>query len=663
MSASVMEDPSSPSSAPVSSPAPTAHAPAALGHGAHGNPTGKYLAALALGALGVVYGDIGTSPLYAFKECFAAHPGHDSLAATHDNVLGVLSLITWSLIIIVTLKYLIFVMRADNRGEGGIMALMALALLGPNRPRGKSAGAFILMALFGAALLYGDGMITPAISVLSAVEGLHVATDTFDHYIPHIAIGLIVILFVAQRWGTAGIGVVFGPITALWFLALIALGIPNICDNLEIFKALSPHYGLNFLLENGFIGFVVLGSVFLVTTGGEALYADMGHFGRKPIRLAWYALVLPALLINYYGQGALLLKHPEAVGNPFYNMAPKWALYPLVGLATCATIIASQALISGAFSMTRQAIQLGYCPPLRVVQTSEKEIGQVYIPFVNWVLLASVIMLIVTLKTSGELAAAYGIAVVMTMLITTVLLYLVARRIWGWSLWQAGPLALFLLAVEGAFLASNCLKIAHGGWIPLSVGGIILFFLLTWKYGRTLLRDKMREDKFPLDKFLDSIARNPPATVPGTAVFLTGNANGTPGCLLHNLKHNKVIHERLVFVTVLSEEIPEVAKEDRVVVEQIRSNAHRVTARYGFSETPDVPGILAQCAAHGLSIKEAEATYFLGRERIIPEPGRSPWHNLRMGVFSWMTRNARSASDLFKLPPNRVVELGSQVEL
>ncbi len=655
-----MEAPSSSSAASAPASPAASPAPAHPRHGAPRNPTGQYLAALTIGALGVVYGDIGTSPLYAMKECF--NPEHH-LAASHDNVLGVLSLITWSLLLVVTLKYLAFVLRADNRGEGGIMALVALSLLGPNRPRGKSMGVLLLCGLFGAALLYGDGMITPAISVLSAVEGLHIATDRFDPYIQHIAIGLIVMLFVAQRWGTAGIGVVFGPITGLWFLAMVALGLPSIIHNPEILKALSPHYGLLFLADNQMLGLIVLGSVFLVTTGGEALYADMGHFGRRPIRIAWFAFVLPALLINYYGQGALVLENPEAIKNPFYMLAPQWAIYPLVGLATCAAIIASQALITGAFSMTRQAIQLGYCPPMRVVQTSSKEIGQIYIPFVNWMLLGSVIMLIIGFKTSGHLAAAYGMACNVTMLVTTILLHIVARRIWHWKFWQAASLTLPLLAIEGGFLVSNGFKFPHGGWFPLAVGGVILFFLLTWKSGRTLLREKMREDKFPLDKLLDSLARNPPATVPGTAIFLTGNANGTPGCLLHNLKHNKVLHERLVFVTVLAEDVPTVNDTDRMSIEEIRPNAHRVLVRYGFSETPDIPAVLAQCATHGLVIKEAQATYFLGRERIIPEPGRSPLHNFRMDLFNWMGKNARSSSDFFQLPPNRVVELGSQVEL
>ncbi len=679
--------PSAPDSATVSPANPAAPKPAHHGHAK------ASLAALTLGALGVVYGDIGTSPLYALKESLHAlahgstkmDPAADPVAAaaaaaaaldaavTPANVLGLLSLIVWSLILVVTVKYLVYVLRADNRGEGGIMALTALALLGPKRPRGKVAWVLLLMGLFGTALLYGDGAITPAISVLSAVEGLDVATHTFKDYIPHITIAIIVALFACQRFGTGKVGAAFGPIMAVWFSLLAVLGCMWIVREPAVLQALSPHHAFLFAWEHGFHAFVVLGSVFLVVTGGEALYADMGHFGRKPIRMAWFALVLPALLLNYFGQGALLLAARaghlqdttlhEVATTPFYHMAPQWALYPMVMLATVATIIASQALITGAYSITRQAIQLGYCPPLRVVQTSAKEFGQVYLPLVNWALLATVVMLVVTFKSSSALASAYGIAVALTMVITTILLYVVARRIWGWSRWKAIPLLSGILAMDCLFLGSNSLKIADGGWVPLSIGGGILALFLTWKNGRTTLHEKLRENQFPLEKFLSSVNRGGSAVahVSGTAVFLTGNANGTPGCLLHNLKHNKVLHERLLFVTVLSEETPTISDEKRRHVEQIGDNTWRIVIRYGFMEEPNIPGELAACPE--VPYREAETTYFLGRERILPNMNSSTPRRVRLGIFNWMTRNARSSSDFFQLPPNRVVELGSQVEL
>ncbi|HEX6748828.1 MAG TPA: potassium transporter Kup [Longimicrobium sp.] len=628
-------------------------------HPHEGAPRGRYLLTLALGALGVVYGDIGTSPLYALRECFHHSSG---IAPTHENVVGILSLIVWSLILVVTVKYLLFVMRADNRGEGGILAL--LALVAPPRggkPRGL-AMVLALMGVFGAALLYGDGMITPAITVLSAVEGLNVATPFFEPYIILISIFILVGLFVVQSRGTAAIGRIFGPVMLVWFASIAAMGIVEAVRYPSVFLAVSPHHALRFMLQHGYQGFLVLGSVFLVVTGGEALYADMGHFGRDPIRLAWFTVALPALLLNYFGQGALLLRDPTAVENPFYRLAPSWALYPLVALATAAAVIASQALISGAFSLTRQAVQLGYTPRVDVEHTSEREIGQIYIPGVNWMLMIACIALVLGFRSSSNLAAAYGIAVTGTMGITTILFYFVARERFGWTALKAGVPAFFFLIIDLAFFLANATKIEHGGWFPLLVGAIVFTAMTTWKTGRRILGQRMVETTLPIDLFLEDVRRSQPTRVPGTAVFMYGNRQGTPPALLHSLKHYKVLHATTVFLNVETQEVPHVAEEQRIEVEALGEGFYRVTLSYGFMEDPDVPRALSGIHVDGLDLRPAHTSYFLGRETLIPSkrPGMALW---RERLFAVMARNARPATSFFALPPNRVVELGAQIEL
>lgn len=623
-----------------------------------GAPSGKYLFTLALTALGVVYGDIGTSVLYALRECF--HGPH-GVPVTPENVLGILSLIFWALIIVVSIKYLVFVMRADNRGEGGILALTSLVSPIQGTTTGR-AWLLILLGIFGTALLYGDGMITPAISVLSAVEGLSVATPYFDPYVIPITIVILIGLFSVQRSGTAKVGAVFGPVTMLWFAVLAALGLWHLAADPSVLWAVNPWYGAMFFVHNGWHGFLVLGSVFLVVTGGEALYADMGHFGRRPIRLAWFAVVLPALLINYFGQGAFLLANPEAAENPFYRMAPSWALYPLVGLATAATVIASQALISGAYSLTMQAIQLGYMPRMEIDHTSASEFGQIYMPGINWALMISCIGLVLGFGSSSSLAAAYGIAVTSTMVITTILFYEVARHRWHWPAWGVVPLVLFFLVIDAAFFGANVVKIPHGGWFPLVVAAGVFTLMTTWKRGRQILADRMRGGSLPLDLFLQSIANHPPIRVPGTAVFMYGNANGTPPALLHSLKHYKTLHKTVVFLAVTTEEVSHVPGSDRVRAESLGEGFFRVVLRYGFMQDPSIPEALRQVDLPGLELKPEDTTYFLGRETLIPSkrPGMAIW---REALFASMSRNARPATAFFKLPPNRVVELGAQIEL
>ncbi|HEX8906197.1 MAG TPA: potassium transporter Kup [Longimicrobiaceae bacterium] len=624
-----------------------------------GAPRGRYLLTLALGALGVVYGDIGTSPLYALRECFHHSTG---IAPNRDNVVGILSLIVWSLILVVSIKYLVFVMRADNRGEGGILALLALVVPPRGGPPKGLVKALALMGVFGAALLYGDGMITPAITVLSAVEGLNVATPFFEPYIIPISIAILVGLFVVQSRGTAAIGRIFGPVMLLWFFSIAAMGLVEAIRYPSVFLAVSPHHALRFMLQHQYKGFLVLGSVFLVVTGGEALYADMGHFGRDPIRLAWFTLALPALLLNYFGQGALILHEPASVENPFYRLAPSWALYPLVALATAAAVIASQALISGAFSLTRQAVQLGYSPRVDVEHTSAREIGQIYIPGVNWVLMVACIALVVGFRSSSNLAAAYGIAVTGTMGITTILFYFVARERFGWTAVQAGIPAFFFLVIDIAFFLANATKIAHGGWFPLLVGAIVFTALTTWKTGRRILANRMVENSLPFELFLEDVRRNPPHRVPGTAVFMYGNRQGTPPALLHSLKHYKVLHETMVFLNVETQEVPHVPPEQRTEVEDVGEGFYRILLSYGFMEDPNVPQALADIHVDGLDLRPARTTYFLGRETLIPSrrPGMSMW---REQLFALMARNARTATSFFGLPPNRVVELGAQIEL
>ena len=627
---------------------PTARSP--------GDPGGKRrFLLLCLASLGIVYGDIGTSPLYALRECFY---GEHALPPTPANVLGVLSLILWSLILIISVKYLILILRADNRGEGGILALATLVADVAGR-----AKWLLFLGLFGAALLYADGMITPAISVLSAVEGLHVATPLFDPYVVPVAVAILVGLFIFQSRGTTGVGRVFGPITILWFVVLALLGIKQIVRVPEVLGAINPLQAIQFFSRNGGSGFVVLGAVFLAVTGGEALYADIGHFGTAPIRVTWFAVVLPALTLNYFGQGALLLANPDAAANPFFNMAPAWALYPMVALAAAAAIIASQAMISGAFSLTMQAIQLGYMPRLRVNYTSERVIGQIYVPLVNWALMLSSIGLVLGFGTSSGLAAAYGVAITTTMLITTILLYVVATRRWRWPLVLALPVAAFFIFVDIAFFGANMLKIAQGGWFPLLFSASILFLMLTWRKGRRILRQHLGDICLPLDAFLPSIKDRSIRRVPGTAVYMSGNRAGTPLALLHNFKHNKVLHEQVVLLTVRTEEIPFLANpRDRLAVEELEEGFWRVQVHFGFMEKPDVPAALDRMKERRLRFDPMRTTYFIGRETILAtrKLGLSAW---RGSLFAWMTRNAGDATSYFCLPPNGVVELGARVEV
>jgi KUP system potassium uptake protein len=608
-----------------------------------------------MGALGVVYGDIGTSPLYALRECFH---GEHGIEPTPENVLGVLSLIFWSLVIVIAVKYAALVLRADNHGEGGILALMALV------PRAGVTMRIVVSALglFGAALLYGDGVITPAISVLSAVEGLNVATTALEHLVVPITIGILVGLFAFQKRGTAGVAAVFGPLMLVWFGLLAALGVVHVARAPAVLASISPSHAGRFFAQNGLVGFFVLGSVFLVVTGGEALYADMGHFGRRPIRVAWFAAVLPALLLNYWGQGALLLADPAAAENPFYRLVSGPWLYPMVVLATAATVIASQAVISGAFSLTRQAIQLGFCPRMRMDHTSEREIGQIYIPAVNWALMVACIGLVVGFGSSTNLAAAYGVAVTTTMVITTVLLYLVATRVWRWSRLVAIPILAAFLVVDSAFFLANIVKVGHGGWFPLAVALAVFTLMSTWKRGRGILAARHADESLSVNMFFDSIAKRPPARVPGTAVFLDRNPIGTPLALLHNLKHNKVLHQRVVFLAVLTEERPRMPTGERSYVESLGNGFYRIIARYGFMEDPNIPALLEGLELDGEPFKVMDTTFFLSREALIASkrPGMAIW---REQLFAWMTRSAARPLVYFRIPPNRVVELGMQVEI
>ena len=589
------------------------------------------------------------------RECFY---GQHGVSPTHANVLGVLSLILWSLILIISVKYLTLILRADNRGEGGILALATL--VSDVLRRGKF---LFLLGLFGAALLYADGMITPAISVMGAVEGLHVTTPLFDHYVVPIAVVILIGLFFFQSRGTTGVGAVFGPITMIWFIAISLLGIGHIIRAPEVLAAINPVHGYEFFMLNGWRGFVVLGAVFLVVTGGEALYADIGHFGTAPIRLTWFAVVLPALTLNYFGQGALLLVQPDAAVNPFYRMAPPWALYPLVVLATAAAVIASQAIISGAFSLTMQAIQLGYSPRLRAVYTSERVIGQIYVPVVNWGLMVACVALVLGFRTSSNLAAAYGVAITTTMLITTILFYVVARRRWRWPAAAALPIAAFFITIDLAFFGANILKIAHGGWFPLLVSAAILFLMLTWRKGRRVLRSRLGEICIPLDEFLSELKNQNIRRVPGTAVYMSGNRFGTPLALLHNLKHNKVLHEQVVLLTVRTEEVPYLVNaKDRVALEDLHEGFWRAQIHFGFIEKPNVPVALDRVNQADLRFDSMRTTYFIGRETILAtrKLGLSSW---RGSIFAWMTRNAGDVTSYFCLPPNGVVELGARVEV
>lgn len=620
----------------------------------------KYVLALALGALGVVYGDIGTSPLYSMRECFY---GVHAIPATRENILGVLSLIFCALIAIVSVKYITFILRADNKGEGGVLALLSLSF-----PESKGVSkslarrTLVLLGVFGACLLYGDGMITPAMTVLSAVQGLEVATPMFKHFIVPLTVVILIGLFSSQRLGTGRVGNIFGPITLVWFISIALIGVRGIFLAPEVIQSFNPIHAVRFFSNNGSSAFAVLGAVFLVLTGGEALYADMGHFGRRPIQWAWFGLVLPALLLNYLGQGALLLRRPELAFNPFYNLTPNWAIYPMVALATISGVIASQALISGAFSLTMQAIQLGYSPRLRIEHTSTDEKGQIYMPQINWLLMVACIGLVVGFRSSSNLAAAYGIAANLTMIVTTVLFYYAARHLWQWNRALAGTICGIFLFIELAFLIGNLLKVIHGGWFPLLVGAAIFTLMSTWKTGRQVLGARLRASSLPLKLFLDDLERDPPHRVTGTAVFLYGNSEGTPLALLHNLKHNKVLHKRVVILTVITDEAPHVPRNNRIQVEELAESFYRVTGHYGFMEDPNIPELIAACKDHGLDIAPNHITYFLSRETVIPTPRRGMvlW---RERLFRVMAQNSQSATAFFRLPANRVVELGMQVEI
>jgi KUP system potassium uptake protein len=616
---------------------------------------------LTLVALGVVYGDIGTSPLYALRECFK--PEYH-LAPTPANVYGVLSLVVWALILVVSVKYLVFILRADNRGEGGVLALLALILQQQRRDADKNLKqTIIVLGLIGAALLYGDGIITPAISVLGAMEGLEVITPKLRVVVVPLTLVILLSLFLVQKKGTHKVGRVFGPVMLIWFATIAALGVYEVATAPEILLAVNPWYGMKFFLTHGVQAFVLLGAVVLVVTGGEALYADMGHFGRRPIRRAWFYLVLPALLLNYFGQGALILRHPAGAENPFFMLAPRILLYPLVALATMAAIIASQALISGAFSLTQQAVQLGYSPRVNIIHTSKTEAGQIYIPEVNNALMIGCLFVVVGFRSTGALGAAYGIAVTGTMAITTVLFYLLARSRWNWSLLHAVSFAVFFLIIDLAFFGSNALKILHGGWVPIIVGGALFTLMTTWYQGRRIVQKLLVRASLPIDMLLNSVAEHKPVRVPGTAVFLTSDPEGAPLVLLHHLKHNKVLHEQVVLLSVLNASVPEIPESERILAVPLREGFWRVKARYGFMETPNVPDILARCGDAGIRSERLHTTYYLGRERLIPNPhSKARLASWRKKLFIFMSRNSRSATEFFGIPSNRVVELGAQLE-
>ncbi|HYD60256.1 MAG TPA: potassium transporter Kup [Noviherbaspirillum sp.] len=616
------------------------------------------LATLSLAAIGVVYGDIGTSPLYTMKEVFS--PAH-GIPLNEANLLGAVSLIVWGLAIIVSLKYVALILRADNRGEGGIMALMALAMSSVTR-QSHWYRPVMLVGLTGAALFYGDGVITPAISVLSAIEGLEVATPAFQPYVVPITVGVLVALYMVQYRGTAGIGKWFGPIVLVWFSALAAMGVVNIMETPRILAALNPLHALYFLTQNGGLAFVALGSIFLAFTGAEALYADMGHFGKRPVRLAWFLVVFPALSLNYLGQGGLLLSNPAAIVNPFYHQLGEWSIYPLVVMATIATVVASQATISATFSVTHQAIALGFLPRMQIVHTSEREIGQIYIPLVNWLQLLAVVLAVVGFGSSSSLAAAYGIAVTMTMLTTTILTFFVIRYGWKYNLLLCWFATGFFFVIDLAFFAANTMKIAHGGWFPLALGAAMITLLLTWRTGRELVFANLKKHYIPLQDFLNSLFVSPPVRVGGTAVFFRAEGDGVPHAMLHNLLHNKTLHERIVFLTVFNRDIPYVSEAERIRIEQLGHECYQVNVNYGFKDERDIPQVLAQCKAAGLEFDMMETSFFIARQNVVSTVGggMAPW---REHLFATLSRNARDAADYFRVPTNRVIELGAQVEI
>ena len=642
-------------------------------------PTGKRLAVLTLTALGIVYGDIGTSPLYAFADGFK---GEHAFAPTQANVYGLLSLITWALILVVSVKYLAFIMRADNRGEGGMMSLLALVLKHERDAEGsrKRRGLYVLLALFGTALLLSDGMITPAISVLGAVEGLKVVNPDFDKFVLVVTLGILLALFSVQKYGTARVGGLFGPVTLVWFVTIAVLGAMEIGKEPQILAALSPHHAVMFFVHNGTAGFFVLGAVVLAITGAEALYADMGHFGKRPIRTAWLAVALPALLLNYYGQGALVLRDPSAAENPFYLLAPRPFLYPLLFIATAAAIVASQAMISGAFSLAQQATQLGFSPRLTITHTSYKQAGQIYVPEVNKTVMIGCILLVLYFQDSLSLSAAYGIAVTGAFTITTILYTVLARRAWRWPVMALVSFLTVFMLSDIAFFSANAIKISSGGWVTLLIALGLFVVMATWKTGRTMLNQVIHAGSLPMDLFLGDLSRKKPPRVPGTAVFMTSLADGVPLVLLHHLKHNKVLHEQVILMSIKTDDVPEIQSEERLTMEKLEHGFVRVKARYGFMETPDIPEILYRLRQAGLRAKQNDTTFYLGHERLIvldhgrgPKPGarRVPdggedfqdMARWRKKLFVFLQRNARSATESFGIPPNRVVELGAQVEL
>ena len=622
-------------------------------------PSSRYLLTLTLGALGVVFGDIGTSPLYTLREAF--HGPH-ALPLTTVNIFGILSLVVWALIVTVSLKYLVFVLRCDNRGEGGVLALMALAHPSTKQTSSGKGRIIVLMGLFGAALLYGDGIITPAITVLGAIEGLEVATPVFSPYVLPLAIVIICAIFFAQSRGTARIGAVFGPIILVWFVTIALLGISGIIRHPGVLGAINPIHAFHFMKENGWHGFAALGIVFLAVTGGEALYADMGHFGRRPIRIGWYTIVLPALILNYLGQGALVLDEPEAALNPFYRLAPEWALYPLVGLATAAAVIASQALISGAYSLTRQAVSLGYLPRMTVMHTSKDEIGQIYVPLVNWALLFGTIWLVIFFKSSSALASAYGIAVTTTMVITTLLAFVVTHYEWKWPLALSLSVTIPFLVVDLSFFGASLTKVLHGGWFPITVGAMILTIMTTWRRGRVILADRLRSQALPIADVLRNIQLNPPIRVPGTAVFMNSTLDIAPPALVHNVKHNKVLHDKVILMTVCVREVPHIPRDERFTLTPVTEGIYKMQLFYGFMDSPNVPMVLMRAQIPGLDLETKEITYFMGRETLLAtgRPGMAIW---RERLFSFMARNAQRATTYFRIPSSQVVEIGIQVEL
>ena len=615
------------------------------------------LAALTLGAIGVVYGDIGTSVLYAIKEIFGS--GH--VPFTHANVYGVLSIVFWTLTLIVSLKYVALVLRADNAGEGGLVAMLALASQAVKH-KPELRRVLLVIGIFGTSLFYGDGVITPAISVLSAVEGLEVISPAFKRYVVPITLLVLFALFAVQKRGTGGIGRFFGPITLVWFVSIAALGVSHIVGHPEILGAISPHHALRFIWEQPGTTFIILGAVVLCVTGGEALYADLGHFGKRPIRLAWFSIVMPCLTLNYFGQGALLLESPEAVENPFFRMAPDWLLVPLVGLATMATVIASQALITGAFSVTKQVMQLGYLPRLNVRHTSVRDTGQIYLPLVNWSLFVAIVLAVVMFRSSSNLAAAYGIAVTLDMLITTVLTFFVLRYGWKYPLWLSLLPTGFFFVIDFAFFSSNLLKLLDGGWFPLMIGGVVFILMMTWKQGRQLMASKQQAEAMDLNSLLDAMFVSPPLRVAGTAVFLTAETGTVPNAMLHNLKHNKVLHEQNLFVTVRHHEVPWIGLDKRLAIEALGRDCWQVVIHYGFKNDPDVPRDLATLRGRGCDLEPMTTSYFLSRDVVVPtlHQGMAPW---REKLFVQMHHNAGAAAEFLNLPSNAVIELGSKIEI